>query len=108
MKEPKWQTEKESLKFGEFKSLDTRFEIKLNKKPLDNTRITVRITHDDPTIQDFYCFHEIHYGDKLIVHRQVGNNHYVDINVPAVSEYLEKKGVTDDMEIRIDVVYPVK
>ena len=107
LKEPKWKTERRNYLFKTLKRLKS-LRLDLDKKPLDENKITVTISHKNPEIKGFRKLYHYSIDYDEIKYERKGNTSYVLIDMVAVKEFLEEKGVTRDMEIRIDVIYPIK
>lgn len=109
IKEPRWETVEKKHKFGEFKDLTgSTFEIKLERKPLYNDKILVRIEYDNPKMEAFYQAFEYNFHEKEVSLRQVGNTYYVSLDRLSVVKTIEEDQVPDDAEVKIYAIYPVK
>jgi len=108
LKEPKWNTDVDEILFAKMKKLGTKYRITLSKKPLDVNKITVTFAHPDPLLEEFVSYYKYSLDGDQVDYRREGNRHWVRIDAVAISEHLEKKGATDDMNIRIEITYPIK
>ena len=111
LKEPKWNTDSATYTFKTLKNLAKRYgqySIRLSRKPLDKNKITVKITFPDPKKSGFNLFLEYTIDDKRIDYVQKGNTHRIDIDFKAFAKLLAEWGVTKDLSIRLDFIYPVK
>ena len=109
LKEPKWNTDTMNLLFAEFGKLRTgRFWVGLDRKPLDESKIVVKFTYDNPQLKGFAVWHRFSVSDKRIYFEREGNKYRVGFNSAAIRNFLKEKGVRRDMNIQIDVIYPVK
>jgi len=108
LKEPVWQTDRSEYTFKETKGMLPHLELLLSKKPLDINKITVRITHDDPDLEDVEVYHDYKFPHKVHKYKRLGTKHHVVLDTPHIIKDLEKYGIPDDMEIRIAVIYPTK
>jgi len=108
LKEPKWKTKTYEYPFAKLKTTPRRLRLPLEISPLDKSKIIVSFSYDDPKVKGFrdvldYFMHE----DELEYYHR-GETHAVRADMKSIAETLEKAGVTDDMNVRIDVIYPVK
>jgi len=108
LKVPKWKTQKITYPLKTLKTMPKIFVSYLDKRPLDENRIKVRVAHDDLHIEEFETFYTYSIDDDEISFECRAKNYCVLINVHDIAENLEKTGVTEDMEIRIEIDYPVK
>ena len=109
LKEPKWKTETYEYTFKQLKKLVRGpFTPSLKKKPLDESKITVRFTYENPKIEGFRRFYEFTTTNKSINYLTKGYKHVVQIDMHAFTKIFENDGVTDDMTIRIEIVYPIE
>ena len=108
LKEPVWQTDRREYIFEKFKRMKPNLEISLTKKPLDISKITVRITHENPDLEGLQTYHNYYFPHELHKYRQLGTKYYIVLDTPSIVKSLEEDGVSDDMKIRIAVIYPSK
>jgi hypothetical protein len=108
LKEPTWITNTQEHLLKTLKTIRERFTTKLDRKPLDENKIRVEIAHDKPGIEGFETVMIYSIDDDEVEFLQRGNRYYVTVMIHDIIKELEKEGVTEDMKIRIDIIYPVK
>ena len=108
LKEPKWKTDTKNILFKSFKKIKPGYRITLTKKPLDVNKISITISHPSTSLEGFETHHYYSIDADEIEYKHSGNKHWIRINIGAISEILKEKGVTNDMTLRFDVIYPVK
>ena len=111
LKEPKWNTEtyESSIETLESSGID-ELVLKLDRKPLDEKKITIEISHDDPRVKELRIGYDFSIDDPRISSERVGNTYRVLIDVDSIIKFLERKtkGMPKDTIIRFDIVYPTK
>ena len=108
LKEPKWITETTEYPLKTLRRLREIYTVNLDKKPLDEDKIRLEVIHDKPGLEGFITTHHYAIDSDKIEFKQRGNRYEVNIRIHDVIEALEKEGVTEDMNIQIDVIYPTK
>ena len=111
LKEPKWNTEtyEYSIETLESSGID-KLELALDRKPLDEKKITIAISHDSPSVEELRIGYDFSIDDQEINYERKGNTYRVLIDVDKIIEFLERKtkGIPKDTIIRFDIVYPIK
>lgn len=109
LKEPKWKTDPYNYLFEKLKKVGTKqFRLFLSEKPLDESKITVTFYHDDPHVEGFTQSHGYSVDEKEIDYERRGNKYAVLIDIQEINKSMEEAGATEDMNIQIDIVYPIK
>ena len=108
LKEPRWNTDSDENPLKALKSLEGPLQIELSRKPLDENKITAVFSFDNPKVEGFRRFHSYSIEEDEIDYQRMGNTCEVFIDIVAIVKSLEEEGVTEDMNIRIDVTYPIK
>ena len=109
LKEPKWNIDTENYSLAELHACRTKtLFIELSKKPMNENKITVKLTHPNPLAQGYLVWHDFSIDDHRIKYGREGNTYNVGFDVDAIIELLEKGKVPKDMNLRMDVIYPVK
>lgn len=111
LKEPKLVTDTHEYSFETLKNIEeqgNRLRIELSKKPLDENKIAVTFTHDNPKIEGFIVYYYYSVDDAKIDYNRRGNISWLQISLDAINKKFEKAGVMRDWEIKIEVAYPVE
>lgn len=108
LKGPKWHTDVDEISFATFKDLEPKYRISLSKKPLDENKITVEISHPIPDVKGYTTTHYYPIAHGAIEYLHKGNRHAVRIDVDTIRKNLEENEVTNDMNIRFEIIYPIK
>ena len=110
LREPKWKKDDYEYTFGTLKEVTTEaFELELSRKPLDAKRISVLFSYDNPKAPDELRFiYELSIDDKDFKYRRIGNNYSILIQIQDIIKKIEKTGVSDDIIVKIEIMYPVK
>ena len=108
VREPKWNVDTFKYEFATLRSLQYNLSLKLSKKPLNENKITVRITHPNPKVKGFQRFHDFSIEDEEVDYTVEGSIRRVSIDTEAVNELLKKERVRKDMTIKFDIMYPIR
>lgn len=108
LKEPKWNTITSEDTLKTLKTLIDRYGFELDKKPLDENKIRVNISHPKPKQEGFRREYDYTIDNKEILLEQKGNKYHVILLIHDIIKDLESQGATEDMTIKIDIIYPSK
>jgi len=106
IREPQWKTDLYTYTFALLKQIsDQPLTPFLSEKPLDINKIVVEVNY---LIPGFKAWFDYSITGKKIRCQKYGNDYFITIDVGAVCKELNKRGVSDDQEIRIEIGYNVK
>lgn len=111
LKEPKWKTETHEYLLGTLESSEIdQLVLQLDKNPLDENRIIVRFIHSNPRTKEIDISYDFSVDDSEIDYEHKGGISSILINVNAITKFLREKtkGLTKDMNIQIDILYPIQ
>jgi len=109
LKEPKWQTDTHNFQYRMLKKIPTKeFRLFLSRKPLDEGKISVYFAHGHPEALELDIIYDYTIEDDEIGHERVGNRFAILLDIHTINDKMEKKGILEDMNVRIEIVYPVK
>ena len=111
LKEPKWKTDtcEYSIETLESSGIEV-LSLPLGRKPLDENKITIVISHVNPSVEELRDSYDFSTAQDGIEYKRKGNAHYVLIDAHRTIEFLRRKvkGIPKNTIIRFDAIYPVK
>jgi len=111
LKEPKWKTDtyEYSIETLESSGIEA-LSLPLGRKPLDENKITIVISHVNPSVEELRDSYNFSTAQDGIEYKRKGNAHYVLMDVHRTIEFLRRKvkGIPKNTIIRFDAIYPVK
>jgi hypothetical protein len=111
LREPKWVTEMYPVSFKTLKRLGKsakKVSMNLGQEPLDETRILVMLSYPHPDVEGYNVSHDYSISDEMFEYKHRGNTRSVQVICNMLSKLLEEQGVTKDVNIQLEVAYPVK
>ena len=108
LREPKWKTITKENTLENYKKIGDLFQIKLDKKPLDEDKIRVDVSFPKPEVEGFRAHCDYKMDSPGVSFQQRANSYYVVFSIHEIIEHLESAGAKDETQVRFDVIYPSK